>query len=307
MAHGDWTTPDAGGIEDDPSFLFERFEQTGGYLFHYTSVEGLLGVVNSKSLWASHAFYMNDPMELQHAYSVLAEVVDSLHTSAESSERRHILGHLAKWIPRLQCPLPVFVFSLTKPGDSLNHWRLYTPKRRGVAIGFPVEVLKEAAEQSAFHLVRCVYEKDHQIECLREAVESIVNTADIPEAMRATQADPRCLPYHDHFDGHASPLVVAMASIKVDHFADEREWRLVSSCESVHWMPNAVRFRPGASLLLPYVEISLSESLARHPGSLILVSDPEIGDLDRHALFEFGTRSDLIHMVVGSSIPMRRY
>ena len=32
-------------------------------LYHYTSLEGLLGVINSKSIWASHCKYLNDSLE----------------------------------------------------------------------------------------------------------------------------------------------------------------------------------------------------------------------------------------------------
>lgn len=33
-------------------------------LYHYTDTRGLLGILDSQQLWATHAFYLNDATEL---------------------------------------------------------------------------------------------------------------------------------------------------------------------------------------------------------------------------------------------------
>jgi hypothetical protein len=42
-------------------------------LFHYTTAEGLYGILNSKRLWASHIFYLNDAMEFKYAVKLLKD------------------------------------------------------------------------------------------------------------------------------------------------------------------------------------------------------------------------------------------
>ena len=279
----------------------------GGYLFHYTSVAGLLGIAKSKSLWASHALYMNDPQEILHAYQLLVKVVAGLKRSARTDERRHVLTHFGRWVACLDGTLPIFVFCLTEAGDSLNHWRLYTPSRKGVAIGLPVEVLKSAAARAGFRLVKCVYESKSQRIVLREMVNSIVEKADVHAAMKLTDEDSRVLPYHGFFESHLCDIATVMASLKMDHFSDEREWRLVSQCNRRHQMPDDVQFRLGASLLLPYVEISLKEELDKHEGSLLLGCDPELDPLARDALFAFAINSKLVGLMRDSLVPLKRY
>lgn len=39
-------------------------------LYHYTDSKGIHGILESKSLWASHAFFMNDPKELTHGMNI---------------------------------------------------------------------------------------------------------------------------------------------------------------------------------------------------------------------------------------------
>jgi len=36
-------------------------------IFHYTSLEGLLGIIKSKSIWATNVFYLNDASELNYS------------------------------------------------------------------------------------------------------------------------------------------------------------------------------------------------------------------------------------------------
>src|SRR5512133_1541887 len=42
-----------------------------GVLYHYTTFSGLLGIVGSRSLWASDIRYMNDSAELKHTADLL--------------------------------------------------------------------------------------------------------------------------------------------------------------------------------------------------------------------------------------------
>ncbi|KQV50324.1 hypothetical protein ASC95_13135 [Pelomonas sp. Root1217] len=42
-------------------------EQPTGELFHYTTSAGLLGIVQSGSIWATEARYLNDATELSNA------------------------------------------------------------------------------------------------------------------------------------------------------------------------------------------------------------------------------------------------
>src|ERR1019366_4723226 len=57
-------------------------------LFHYTSAEGLKGIIENNQLWATSAYYLNDSAEMFYGYNVLREVLDqwlSKNTRAEDS------------------------------------------------------------------------------------------------------------------------------------------------------------------------------------------------------------------------------
>jgi len=46
-------------------------------LYHYTTVTGLKGIVESQSLWASDVRYMNDSAELKYIISLLKDCSES--------------------------------------------------------------------------------------------------------------------------------------------------------------------------------------------------------------------------------------
>ena len=44
--------------------------ETEKILYHYTSLEGLLGIIESKSIWATNVLYLNDASELNYSINL---------------------------------------------------------------------------------------------------------------------------------------------------------------------------------------------------------------------------------------------
>jgi hypothetical protein len=53
-------------------------------LYHYASQKGLLEIVNSKTMWATNIYYLNDSLEYEYAAQLIQEV---------ESRQIHISGH----------------------------------------------------------------------------------------------------------------------------------------------------------------------------------------------------------------------
>src|SRR5258708_7067446 len=41
-----------------------------GFVFHYTTTEGLRGIVENNELWATSAYFLNDTTEITYGYGV---------------------------------------------------------------------------------------------------------------------------------------------------------------------------------------------------------------------------------------------
>ena len=44
-------------------------------LFHYTTQAGLLGIIDSRSLWFTDIFYLNDSTEMEYTFSIVGYVL----------------------------------------------------------------------------------------------------------------------------------------------------------------------------------------------------------------------------------------
>ena len=56
-------------------------------LFHYTSMEGLRGVVAGKTLWATNIEFLNDTSEFRHGEEVLKRIIKTRKRSAKGDRK----------------------------------------------------------------------------------------------------------------------------------------------------------------------------------------------------------------------------
>jgi hypothetical protein len=115
-------------------------------IYHYTTLDALLSIVQHSALWATHIRYMNDTSEQNVLW-------DRLRKAAESRlENEH--GPNREWLSEvLQATedpeqTEVFAVCFSKDGGNrLSQWRGYS-QGRGVSIGFNIGSLQRCC--SAF-------------------------------------------------------------------------------------------------------------------------------------------------------------
>jgi hypothetical protein len=105
-------------------------------LYHYTTQAGLLGIITSREIWATHTQYLNDSQEFQHAVAVAMSQV-ALKLAAESNEdRKTVLQRMLDGLMPSIETINVFVCSFSECGDSVAQWRAYGDATGGFAVGF---------------------------------------------------------------------------------------------------------------------------------------------------------------------------
>ena len=103
-------------------------QRATGTVYHYTSSTGLLGLVESRRLWASEATSLNDLAEVRHGW----EVVRTWLAKQPTSRARELLMEMAD--DPLEEKHEVFVLSASTAGDDANQWRLYGQSGNGYAV-----------------------------------------------------------------------------------------------------------------------------------------------------------------------------
>lgn len=219
-------------------------------LYHYTSPNGLIGILRAKELWATNTSFLNDFNELVEATNTAKNAIWNMLnrrglTSGEVSlleEMRQQAGSAAK---------RYYVCSFSEDGDSLSQWRAYCPNSGGYAIGFPSRQLAALASELGWFFVKCVYEHEEKYGIINDTVLSFLNEyrTHISEQAREEEFT-RNLVWR--FCQHLAQIGGA---IKHRAFSNEREWRLISP--NIPEQDNGVEFRAGVSSVVPYYRFPL--------------------------------------------------
>lgn len=222
-------------------------------LYHYTTQAGLLGIVGQKEIWATSAHFLNDAKEFKYALELLSKRIAQEHPKSKK---------LADLLERLELvrEINVCVCSFCTKGDLLSQWRGYGQGGSGYSVGFTGSVLRKLATEQNFLLCPVIYKYEDQMALIDEVIE-------------------KWLGADHHFDGILPPLgrdadfedyfSMIAPIIKHPSFAEEGEWRIISSpldCDV-----DRFSFRAGRFSVIPYYRFPLESSGVRFKPKRIYV------------------------------------
>jgi hypothetical protein len=137
------------------------------FLYHYTTGDGLLGIMQSSTLWATHIAYLNDSAEFRGASDMLKERLKQEFDSNDTLVDINTLSprkQLALWLWEVTDRLhsaSLYVICFCVDGDLLSQWRGYSGSY-GYSVGFRTEMLATFAKNAGFVLGKCIYLKEVQ-------------------------------------------------------------------------------------------------------------------------------------------------
>ena len=193
-------------------------------LWHYTNGSGLLGIIQSGSLFATQVSCLNDAEEIKYASSIFKSALSTLKDDQTKGKEVRTLAEAAlKYFGNDEDyvgSLPYFVACFTQLEDSIGQWQGYGARgENGYAIGFDPAGLT----QMGGLLVRVNYDKaKHEELAMKVASKTIdfygegVKGAESPE-----QWGEEFLTQWDEKITQLAPL------IKDDCWAHEKEYRII--------------------------------------------------------------------------------
>lgn len=254
-------------------------------LYHYCTLDSLLGIVQNRCLWASDARFLNDRKEVSEAkeriqrsrdfverrirgFPGCAEVLDSLDRVCGSE---HLL----------------FVISFSEVEDNLSQWRCYGDRGRGVCLGFDEPLVRSLGHR----LGRMLYGADELLEAVIQA------------SIEHAQREVRTAADNEALDRRFTEI---MALSKHSAFADEREVRLLF----LDGDPGVGerRFRRSGQFITSYRPISLEPLWEREVLKKLCVGPCQHEEATKWALIQFlvemGTPRTVVH---DSKAPFREW
>lgn len=228
----------------------EHVSNEPNLLFHYTSTEGLVGIVTSKTFFLSDMMASTDQTEIRYGLDIVQDV------------RRQLLGERGS-DPFLE---PFLTFNGAGLGDSwfvhaicfcakddvLTQWRGYSPAG-GCAIGVDFKRLKQKATNGAI-LARMLYASDKQREIIRRIMDCGQRL--YRRMLKASeQEDKETDLRSDFLTEVAVHLLRSVSRFKHPAFSSEDEWRFFAPVDT---SDAQMRFRMRGNAVIPYNELSFA-------------------------------------------------
>lgn len=101
-------------------------------VFHYTSAGGLMGILQSGTVWATEASGLNDVAEVLEGRRYVKDCIEGLPDGELRNELTYALDNVHE--ANGPDPSDVFVLSASLQEDDANQWRLYGDLGRGYCI-----------------------------------------------------------------------------------------------------------------------------------------------------------------------------
>lgn len=238
-------------LNDLHVMLYE--EKPSKELFHYTSIDSLLGIVKDKELWATELKYLNDSQEFRYFAELMRErtlVYDAFGDEAEIEAANQLRSWISDWFVDGSL---VFTTSFTENGNVLSQWRGYCEHGKGVSLGFDPAAIVACADQASFKLGRCIYDWKRHQSLATEVINRLIKAA-VKNGRDATKHISQC--YYNTFEAAATDIIQIAVLTKHPAFKEEEEWRCVSQPVK-NYVEAPIEYRPGRVSLIPFIRFPL--------------------------------------------------
>jgi hypothetical protein len=249
-------------------------------LYHYTSAEALLAILQSGSLWATDIRYLNDTAEYRFARDLLLKELQGRTVRLKNKRVRSLIEQHLKSL-RISNAAYAYVTSFSACGNLLSQWRAYAP-RDGVSIGFHAGALQKI---NGYALWKCHYfnstpslteAEKNDLRLITDEVYGSIQWASRlmqQEARKSSHTGASLLEaQRDHAAVISASLTWAALKIKHAGFSEESEWRLIDNNSEINMIHAAgedpqglLNFRRGAFGITPYLLAVLPVTWKKDP------------------------------------------
>jgi len=263
-------------------------------LTHYTSIEGFLGILKTRKIWASNVMYLNDKKELIHALnSIKNPISEIIKTLPNKPNICNALKLFSDSVNVENIP-DTYAACFCDGEDKLSMWRGYSKNNQGIAISFGYNHIDKITINTPIETNKVIYSDFSTEKKLQHQLKSSINMfIDIDELIGYSEI--KSMNYIEN------SIYLILARFKHFGFRDEGEWRLIIQDTNGSIPPE---FRSHGNRIIPYTSIDLGgisngiKKITIGPGSDQELTRKSIKKFMRHN----GINDDLVEI---SKVPYR--
>jgi hypothetical protein len=238
------------------------------YLYHYTTAQGLLGMFQSNSIWATHSRFMNDWTEISYCTRLVHEVMESKLPREDARWLNKVRDLVNGLLNDYEKNAKVYIACFCKQGDLLSQWRGYGAVGGGYSLGFIGRHLG-AEELLAIDkpiLRKVIYDRRTQE---RIIIDWLKGLSMVEEARQKKFNQTKAIQRSNEFVGQFQMfLSECMNCFKDEAYREEQEWRVIQFGRFDRQDIIKASFRSGRACIVPYVNLDFSPAKGPYRGKL---------------------------------------
>lgn len=289
--------------------LSDKKCNSGLFMNHYTSPEGLKAILSSEQLWFSNAKFLNDKSEVNYIYSILPKTPDPYDLLLDEKLFKYIRAITDSFLENDTCdiddicinPTDFYVASFSTESDNLELWNYYTKTSDSVGynIQFCQPAFEEAEKSKCYKFISglVIYDFNTQQKLIRD----ILNEYNNLYKEYKEEIENSTISKLNFLKQLIEILELHNMFFKHNAFENEKEFRCV-----IYYVKNydqaSLDFRIVNGIFLPYLKINFDKTLV----TAITISPANDQELLKESL-EFYLRQKDYHNVhiYNSRIPKR--
>ena len=293
----------------------------GDKLYHYTTAEGVRGIVENREFMATKSDFLNDKLEFQYALEVMERLTEKYIVNESLRER--FFSKLKAEIDSLGIITPscsvdgncdtdemsFYVVAFSKQQNNALLWAEFTDFK-GYCLEFDYETLVKGFQNRVFLHGTVIYDEEEQtnglleslLSCIRNLVDEGVKDL---EGFFEEEADPSEASLDKLADEMAVVCSVYAMFFKKSFFEGEEEYRFVFPPLINKLETNKPKFRLLDQMFLPYIMVEFEGGKENVPLESVMVGAKNNSDITVRGMKYFLRTQGIDIPVLLSDIPLR--
>lgn len=231
-------------------------------LYHYTTPQGLVGILQSQKLWATESSFLNDSKEIHHGINLAQQIIENYISMNTSDIVKRFLNEILENLTFNYDEIYIVCFS--EDGDLLSQWKGYSNFGEGFSIEFDSkELLREKRKFPAVNIAfkKVIYTQAEQEKIITSEIdfaikyvnEVITQNPEIEKEIISNAASTTA-----YFIKNNS------LRFKNNVFSEEKEWRAIYiNNERTEEGRQEVCFKISGRIIVPYMELDIAASAGK--------------------------------------------
>ena len=293
----------------------------GDKLYHYTTAEGVRGIVENREFLATKSDFLNDKLEFQYAVEVMERLTEKYIVNQELRER--FFSKLKKEIDRFGVITPIcegdgdcemnemsfYVVAFSKLQNNALLWAEFTDFR-GYCLEFDYEKIVEGFQNRVFLHGTVIYDEEEQMNGLLESLLSCIRNL-IEEGVTDLEGffEEEANPSEESLDKLVTEMSIVCSVyamfFKKSFFEGEQEYRFIFPPLINSIGTDKPNFRLLDQIFLPYIMVEFEGGKENVPLESVMVGAKNNSDIAVRGMRYFLKTQGLDIPVLLSDIPLR--